>query len=65
MPICFVANNVAMLFWKLLITVVLAVVYYSLRKIIRLLSCKSLTIRLHFLSSVYGVYMEYYKYFLI
>jgi hypothetical protein len=49
MPICFVANNVEMLFWKVLITVVLAVVYYSLRKLITLLSCKSLTISLHFI----------------
>jgi hypothetical protein len=49
MPICFVTNNVEMLFWKVLITVVLAVVYYSSRKLIRLLSCKSLTISLHFI----------------
>lgn len=49
MSICFVANNVEMLFWKVLIAVVLAVVYYSFRKLIKLLSRKSLTIILRFI----------------
>jgi len=49
MSICFEANNVEMLFWKVLIAVVLAVVHYSLRNWIKLLSCKSLTISLHFI----------------
>jgi len=49
MSICFVANNVEMLFREVLIAVVLAVVYYYLRKLIKLLSCKSLTISLNFI----------------